>query len=122
MSWRRDKRSGEWVGKVAALIGEFPRFTEHAQAACIDGHGSLTGHRESGYAPGRGAFRAHCVVCERSTFYDLRVDHPTPRIFPEEPPCRVCGGTGVQTVENPGAPCEGCNGSGVGSRLSRVRR
>lgn len=36
--------------------------------------------------------------------------------------CPVCGGTGVQTVEEPGAPCVGCKGSGkvVGSSLPRT--
>lgn len=64
--------------------GKFPIFEEHLMADCIDGHGLLTGHRDSGFPPRYGQHRAFCPVCGRSTFYDLRADHPAPSIYPRE--------------------------------------
>lgn len=50
---------------------DYPQFAAHSAARCFACEGTLGAPRDSGNAPGRGAFVADCAHCAMSTWYDV---------------------------------------------------
>ena len=49
----------------------FPVYRADRDAKCYACAGPLSKHKDSGFAPGRGARQADCPTCKHLTFYDL---------------------------------------------------
>jgi hypothetical protein len=53
------------------MAREFPTFQSHSDARCFSCSGHLRDHKSSGMPPRQGDWRATCVKCGKTTWYDL---------------------------------------------------